>query len=209
MVPESEMCFLWLYTLEALTPCSALSVSLLPSSLLKEDKKFLARGANKEENLVCQGDVACLCGEQQNWLFDWIPARVFLSAWVFVLKRCGGFFSACHVFTWPPEHHPNPHPPSCHVACHTASPLPRHTYTYMFYWICEEFSQPPLHSITLILHSTLFRMLCLVIKVLSPFLHLLLTLATTWKRDWEKENYRSKSINCVKHSCVKDPQYES
>lgn len=66
MVPESEMCFLWLYTLEVLTPCSALSVSLLPSSLLKEDKKFLARGANKEENLVCQGDVACLCGEQQN-----------------------------------------------------------------------------------------------------------------------------------------------
>lgn len=70
--------------------------------------------------------MACLCWEQQNWLFDWIPAWVFLSAWVSVLEGCGGFFSlSClHLASWTP-----PPPSSCHVACHTASPLPPHTHT--------------------------------------------------------------------------------
>lgn len=66
---------------------------LLTSSDWSERKrKVFGESANKEENLGCQGDVACLCWEQQNWLFDWIPAWVFLSAWVSVLEHCGGFF---------------------------------------------------------------------------------------------------------------------
>lgn len=92
---------LWLHKLEVLTSGSA--ITYFPLLFWKKTESF-GEGANKEENLACQGDVACLCGEQQNWLFDWIPAWVFLSAWVFILQRCRGFFSlSClHLASWTP-----------------------------------------------------------------------------------------------------------
>lgn len=46
-------------------------------------------------------------------------------------------FSACHVFTWPPEHPAPPHELPCGLSHHIAFAT-----TYSLYYICEEFSLP-------------------------------------------------------------------
>lgn len=92
-----------------LTSCPVLCVCFLPPSVLKEGKKFLAADANKEESLVCQGNVACLCWEKQNWLFGLIPAQVFFVSMSFhpdVLRRVFSSLSNLYRGSWTPPPQP-------------------------------------------------------------------------------------------------------